>query len=105
MSSKPNSKGKGKAKKPLSKETIEIAKNVREYKLACEANIVSSLYKDPELYYHTNLVLKEFSNNIWKVYWQIGHDIILVEQKSTLDEITIGLYLEKIGRASCRERV
>ncbi|HHX59498.1 MAG TPA: helicase [Epulopiscium sp.] len=95
MGSGAKAKNKGKTKKPLSKELIEIAKNVKEYKLACEANIVSSLYKDPELYYHTNLELKEFSNNIWKVYWQIGYDIIIVEQKSTLDEITIGLYLEK----------
>lgn len=42
-----------------------------------------------------DLKLEYFSNNIWKVYYTIANDIICVEGKASLDEITIGLYLEK----------
>lgn len=76
-------------------EQVATAKKIIEYKLACEANIVSILYKNPDEIYNVNLTLDDISNNIWRVYFQIAHDIILVEGKSTLDDITIGLYLEK----------
>jgi replicative DNA helicase len=76
-------------------ELVECGKKIKEYKLACEANIVAILWKKPDLYFDIELKLKDFSNNIWKVYWQMGHDIIVLEQKSILDEITVGLYLEK----------
>ena len=66
-----------------------------EFKEGCEANIVSILYKSPESIYETNLELNEFSNNIWRVYWSIATDIVKVEKKNALDEITVGLYLEK----------
>lgn len=77
------------------KEKIDVAQKVLEYKLGAEANIVAILYKEPELIYDVNLDLNSFSNNTWKVYWQIAHDIILIEKKNALDDITIGLYLEK----------
>lgn len=77
------------------KEQIDVAQKVLEYKLGAEANIVAILYKEPELIYDVNLDLDSFSNNTWKVYWQIAHDIILVEKKNVLDDITIGIYLEK----------
>jgi len=47
------------------------------------------------LLYENNLQLKEFTNNIWRVYFQILYDLVTVEKKSVLDDITIGLYLEK----------
>jgi len=81
---------------PLELGLIKSSKKVQEYKLACEANIVSSLYKNPDLYFtYDKLNLKSFSSNVWKVYWQIGYDIIIKEGKKILDDITIGLYLEK----------
>lgn len=77
-------------------EIIKAANKVKEYKLSCEANIVSILWKNPDLYYtYDNIDLKSFSDNVWKVYWQIGYDIIVKESKKTLDDITVGLYLEK----------
>lgn len=81
---------------PLEIELVKSSKQIQEYKLACEANIVSSLYKNPELYYtYDKLNLKSFSNNIWRVYWQIGYDIVIKENKKVLDDITVGLYLKK----------
>jgi replicative DNA helicase len=81
---------------PLEIELIKSSKQVQEYKLACEANIVAILYKNPDLYFtYDKLNLKSFSNNIWRVYWQIGYDIIVKESKKSLDDITVGLYLEK----------
>lgn len=41
------------------------------------------------------LQLEDFSENTWRVYWQIANDIIVVEKKSVLDDMTVGLYLEK----------
>jgi len=77
-------------------EIIKAANKVKEYKLSCEANIVSILWKNPDFYYtYDNIDLKGFSDNVWKVYWQIGYDIIVKESKKTLDDITVGLYLEK----------
>lgn len=80
---------------PYQKELIETVKKIREFKLATEANIVSILYKNKELYFtYSNLKLSDFSNNAWKVYFQIGQDVVIKEQKM-LDEITINFYLEK----------
>lgn len=80
---------------PFEKELIEVLKEVAGYKLNCEANVVSILYRKPELFYNNNLQLDEFSNNTWKVYWQIAYDIVMVEKKNILDDVTIGFYLEK----------
>lgn len=80
---------------PFEKELIETIKQVNQYKEADEANIVAILYKNSDLIYETNLHLEEFGNNVWRVYWTIADDIIKVEKKKTLDEITVGLYLEK----------
>lgn len=77
------------------KEMIDTAKKVLDFKIAAEANVVSILYKTPDKLFDTNLTLEDFSENTWKVFFQIAHDIILVEKKNTLDDITIGLYLEK----------
>lgn len=81
---------------PLEIELIKASKKVQEFKLACEVNIVSILYKNSDLYYtYDKLNIKSFHNNIWRVYFAIGYDIIIKERKKTLDDITIGLYLEK----------
>lgn len=83
---------------PFQEELIKAAKTVKEYKLACEANIVSIFYKKPDLMYDYQLKLEDFTENTWRVYWQIAFDIVIKERKSTLDEITVGLYLEKHGK-------
>ena len=80
---------------PYQEEKLKCAKQVKEYKVACEANIVSIFYKIPELMYDYQLKLEDFSENTWRVYWQIAYDIIVKEKKSVLDDITVGLYLEK----------
>ena len=80
---------------PYQEEILKCAKQVKEYKVACEANIVSIFYKKPELMYDYQLKLEDFSENTWRVYWQIAYDIIVKEKKSVLDDITVGLYLEK----------
>jgi replicative DNA helicase len=80
---------------PFQEELIKAAKTVKEYKLACEANIVSIFFKQPDLMYDYQLKLEDFTENIWRVYWQIAYDIVIRERKSILDEITVGLYLEK----------
>lgn len=86
----------GNIKDKLNKKELEAVKKVKDYKLICESNIVSILWKNTDLYFeYDNLSLKDFIHNEWKVYFQIGQDIIINEKKQTLDEITVNLYLEK----------
>lgn len=80
---------------PFEKEKIDTAKKILEYKLASEANIVSIFYKNPELLYETNLTIDDFTNNTWKVYFEIAYSIVVEEKKNILDDITVGLYLDK----------
>lgn len=80
---------------PFEQELVDTAKKVTEFKTAAEANVVSILYKKPDELYNTNLTLDDFSINTWKVYFQIVHDIVLVEKKNVVDDVTTGLYLEK----------
>lgn len=83
-------------------ETISVAKQVVEYKLGAEANIVAILYKKPEELYNINISLTDFSENTWRVYFQIAHDIVLVEKKNVLDDVTVGLYLEKHSKLKAK---
>ena len=80
---------------PFEQELADTAKKIMEYKINCEANVVSIIYKSPEELYNYKLTLNDFFENVWKVYFQIAHDIVLVEKKNVLDDITIGMYLEK----------
>ena len=93
-----NASNPKKVKKELTnyeKQQIETLKKINAYKEACEANIVGIIYKNPDLLRTTHLDGKEFTNNHWRVYFEIAKDLILVEKKNTLDDITVGVYLEK----------
>lgn len=80
---------------PYQEEVLKCAKQIKEYKVIAEANVVAIIYKKPELLYDYPFQLEDFSDNIWRVYWKIANDILLVEHKSVLDDMTVGLYLEK----------
>jgi hypothetical protein len=80
---------------PFEEELLKAVKKVKEFKLSCEANVVSIFWKRPELIYDYNLKIEDFSDNEWRVYWQIAYDVVLKENKQTLDDITVGLYLDK----------
>ena len=86
---------KSKKLTPFQEEQLKVARKVKEYKLSCEANIVSIFYKQPDTLYISDIQLEDISENAWRVYFQIAYDIIVKEQKTVLDEITVGLYLEK----------
>ena len=84
------------AKDTYNKLELEAVKKVNDYKLICESNIVATLWKNKDLYYdYDKIKLEDFSHNEWRVFFQIGRDIILTEKKNSLDDITVGLYLEK----------
>lgn len=74
---------------------MSTIKKVAEIKLPCEANIVSILFKKPELLSNVELSINDFTNNAWKVYFAIVNDLYNIEKKNVLDVITVGLYLEK----------
>lgn len=97
IATKNDKKVKTKDKLSISEQNMVTAvKKVKEYKLSCEANIVSILYLNYEtIYNYDDLKLKDFTHNEWRVFYQIAYDIIIKEEKQSLDDITIGLYLEK----------
>lgn len=80
---------------PFQEQQLKAAKKIKEYKLACESNIVSIFYKQPDLIFNYDIKLEDISENAWRVYYQIVYDIVVKEQKPKIDEITVGLYLEK----------
>lgn len=91
-----NKESKGKKLTAYQQELAKAIEKVKEFKLACEANITAILWKNSDLYFeYEDLKLEDFSNNIWRVYWQIGYDLVKIEKKSALDEVTVNLYLEK----------
>lgn len=80
---------------PFQQEQVEVARIIYDYKLSSEANVVAILYKCPDELYNTNLSLDEFSNNVWRVYFEICSELVRKEKKNVLDEITVGTYLDK----------
>ena len=85
---------------PYQKEQVETLKKINEFKEACEANVVSIIYKEPDLLRENHIELTEFTNNCWKVYFEIAKEIIITEKKNVLDEITVGLFLSKHPKLS-----
>jgi len=77
------------------KQLLETIKKISDIKMSSEANIVASIYKNSELFFSTNLEIEEFSNNSWRVYFAIAQQLLRVENKPVLDDMTVGLYLEK----------
>lgn len=80
---------------PFQEEQSKTLKKIKEYKLEGESGVVSVLYKNPDLLYDSNLSLDDFDNNVWRVYFTIISELILVEKKMVVDDVTVGLYLEK----------
>ena len=80
---------------PFEEQNIKALKKISEFSLRCQANIVSIYYKNPDLLYETTLTIKDFSSNVWKVFFAICRGVIIHEKKNTLDEITVLSYLEK----------
>ena len=87
---------------PFQEEQSKVLKRIKEYKLGDEANVVSMLYQNPELLYDTALSLNDFANNVWKVYYTIVSELILTEKKTVVDDITIGMYLEKHSKLNAK---
>jgi len=80
---------------PYQQELIDSLKKIQEFKDICEANVVSTFYLAPDELNNYDLTIDDFSNNIWKVYFAIVSDIYKLEKKPSIDDITVGLYLEK----------
>lgn len=75
-----------------------IKEKVLQYKKNCELSILGALYKNIENLYHHDLKLKNFETNVCKIYYTIINQIIIKEKKQEIDDITIGVFLEKFPK-------
>lgn len=74
--------------------TAEISE-IERLKLGSEANIVASIYKNPRIIFDIDIERNDFSNNNWRVYYEIARGCLIDDKMKTLDEITVGMYLRK----------
>ena len=80
----------------ISSDELNALKSVKEHRFVAETNVISILWKDPEQYYQQDRIkLESFMHNECKVWYQIGYDIVVKENKPVLDEITVNHFLEK----------
>lgn len=95
-------KKKGEDKKFSTDEEISALLKIKEYKDICEENIVGILWKEPDLYfYYDDLKNEDFGSNKWGLYFEIGKNIIIKEQK-ILDKSTVDTYLNKHSEMSAK---
>ena len=70
--------------------------DIQGYKKSAEAELIGILYKQPTLLYnYKKIKLEDLDTNIWKVYFAIIKQLVIVEHKDNIDEIVVGLFLEK----------
>lgn len=76
------------------KKGLMAMEAIKKSKDAAEYNIVACLYKEPELYYTSELDLDDFNSNVCRVFYSILKGI-LEEKKKVIDKMTVEFYLEK----------
>ena len=78
------------------KECQKINKKIAENSLSSEANVCAILWKQSDLYNtYDNLSLDDFQSNVWKVFFEIGRQIIVEEHKKVLAGLTVEFYLQR----------
>ena len=93
--SKKSTKDKVSETTPYQEEQLEVLKKINEFKESAEANVVSIIYKNPDLIRENDIQLDEFTNNCWRVYFEIAKELVLTEKKNVLDQVTVAFYLDK----------
>lgn len=68
---------------------------VKTYRNSAEANVVLSFFKDPKLILNTTLTIDDFASSHWKLCFAIAYGVIIKEGKASLDEVTVGFFLEQ----------
>lgn len=82
----------------MSATVKDIVNKLKEDKVGAEANVVGLLYKSPNLIYESeSLNSNDFHSDIWKNYFSIAKRVI-DDGKSVLDEVTIGLFVNKFPK-------
>ena len=73
-----------------------VVEEIGKYKDLVEGKIIGGFWKQPELLLdYSDIKLEDFLYNKWRVYYQIIYDLYIVEQRQVIDEVVVGIYLEK----------
>lgn len=87
--------GGKKERTPFQQQCIDVLKSINEYRTGCEANACAILWKKPDLLRQSSLILDDFLNNVWRCYFEILREIVIDEGKTAVDDVVVGLHLEK----------
>lgn len=68
---------------------------VKTYRNNAEANVALSIFKEPNLIHSAALILDDFASAKWKLCFAIAYGVIIKEGKASLDEVTVGFFLEQ----------
>lgn len=82
-------------KKTDANDHLKAMDRVKDYRNNAEANVVLSFFKEPKLILDSTLTVDDFLGIRWKLCFTIAHTIIIKEGKGSLDEITVGFFLEQ----------
>lgn len=80
--------------KKISEVEKNAIKKVFEYKLIAESNIVAIVWKNPDLYHTCDIKSDMFSSRDWRLYWEVGKEIIIDAKKGSLDDVTVAMHLK-----------
>lgn len=74
-------------------KNTELIKKIKEEKKLSESYIVLNIFKNPQLYFDTELTVNDISSKVWRFYFAIAQKLIL-DGKKILDDVTVNLYME-----------
>ena len=77
-----------------SEEQKNCAAKILEIKTPIEANIVLSLYKEPDLLLNYDFKVEDFLIKSYKILFEIISGMVLREKTREVNEISIGMFLE-----------
>ena len=77
-----------------SEQQKECASKILEIKTPIEANLVLSLYKEPDLLYNYDFKSEDFLVKSYKTLFEIVNRMVLQEKTKEINDISIGMFLE-----------
>lgn len=76
-------------------EASRVIDEIKEYRKTSEGYVIGIIYKNPKVLNGIGLTANDFMNESYRTYFVIADALINNEGKKSLDNMTVGLYVEK----------